>query len=131
MTSAALFLAWAITDVPLGDAARLPPIGEIRAAIDFNQRCQRRLDWLIDYEPYGSARREAIKAVVAEIEQTRVLWDCAWGAHPEYRPYGDDRLKDEARRTYLRRLRLALGRDAYERMDLGPAVPEWYFRELR
>lgn len=126
MTSAALFLAWVLSDPPLGDAARLPPVAEIRAAIDFNQRCQRRLDWLIDYEPYGSPHRATVRRMIDEIEWVRFnVLDAAWGCHPQYT------CSPEAKQVYLRRLRLALGRDAYGRMDLGPAVPGWYFRELR
>lgn len=126
VTSAVLFVAWYLADPPVGDAARLPPLPWIREAVAFNQRYQKHLDGELCWEPYNSRRYRALKAALDDAEWIR--WnrlDAAWGSHPDYQ------CSDEAKQVYLRRLRLALGRDAYREMDLGPVVPLHHFAELR
>ncbi len=125
MTSCALFLAWVLSDPPLGDAARLPPIKSITEAYRFNVAYQRHLEDRLLWEDRPSARRW-LRDAKDEAEWIRwQILDAAWGAHPEYD------CSDEAKRVYHRRLRLALGREDYERLELGPVVPLWRFGELK
>lgn len=121
LLSAALFLAWVLADPPPGDACRLPPEAELRRACYLNARYQDCLRQRMALEPL---HRADLRAALDEAAALHEIWDDAWDAHPDYgRPPG-------ARREYLRRLRLALGRDAYLRMELPPPVPVWRFNQL-
>jgi hypothetical protein len=123
ITVAVLTLGWVLADPPLGDAARLPPLVDIRKAYEFNGRYRRHLEWRLEWE-YHSPAGPDLRAALAEAEWLRVLYDALWGSHPEYK------CEDETKRCYLRKSRLMLGREAYREMDLPPCVPVWRFSQL-
>lgn len=122
MTAAALALAWFLADPPPGDARRLPPVEVLKAGCEFNRRYRDHLEWMRRLWPEHAGRWAALDA---EAGWHLAVWDDAWGAHPDYP------CSPEQKRAYLRRLRLAIGRDAYYRGGLPPCVPTWRFNELR
>lgn len=124
MTAAALFLAWCLADPPPGDAYRLPPLADLTAGRLFNRRHQDHLRGRLASGLEGH-RAGALRAALAEARALHEVWDCAEGAHPDWR------CEPRTKACYLRRLRLLLGRDAYRRMELPPPVPVWRFGELR
>jgi hypothetical protein len=124
MTVAVLTLAWVMADQPPGDAYRLPPLKELTAGRQFNNRYQAQLRERLEWEPYPARRGELLVAL-AEARLLYEVWDCAEGAHPDWK------CESQRKADYLRRLRLAIGRDAYRRMELPPCVPTWRFNELK
>jgi hypothetical protein len=122
ITAAVLALGWVLADPPLGDAARLPPLVDIRRAYEFNGRYRRHLEWRLEWE-YHTPAGPDLRAALAE--ELRVLYDSLWGSHPEYK------CENETKRGYLRKARLMLGREAYREMDIPPCVPLHRFSQLR
>ena len=122
MTAAVLVLAWVLSDPPPGDAWRIPPVAYLKAGCDFNRLYQAHLRKRIEWEPY---HRGELYAALAEAEALYRIYDDAWGAHPSYQ------CSPTAKADYLRRFRLSIGREAYERMELPTCVPVWHFGELR
>lgn len=122
MTAAVCFIAWVLADPPPGDAYRLPPVKELTSGRMFSQRYQRHLEDRLEWQPYG--RRE-LREALDEARWLYQVWDCAEGAHPDWS------CGPEQKATYLRRLRLLIGRDGYYRDGLPPCVPTWRFHELR
>lgn len=122
MTSALVALAWYAVLPPAGDAHRLPPLPVLSSGRVFNQRYQSQLQKRVGWE---SHRDGAVCRALAEARWLYEVWDCAEGAHPDWSCTPD------AKKRYLRRLRLLLGREAYLRAELPPPVPLWRFHELR
>jgi hypothetical protein len=116
------FMGWAMIDPPPGDAYRLPPLAVLREGRLYNMRYRRHLDDRLLWEDRG---RATIQMALDEATVLYWIWDDAEGAHPDFKCYG------EAKAAYLRRLRLALGRDDYDKMELPPCVPYWRFKELK
>lgn len=124
MTAAALAVAFALYLPPAGDGWRLPPRTYLRDGIEFNLRYRARLDARARHaSTWGELC--AVRRARAEAEELWHVWDLMVDAHPEATYYRDD-----TRRGFLRRLRLTLGREAYDRMELPPCVPTWRFQEL-
>ncbi|HET6574481.1 MAG TPA: hypothetical protein VFG68_12815 [Fimbriiglobus sp.] len=122
MTSATLFLAWVLADPPPGDAYRIPPIPVLRDACDFNRRYRDHLEHRLEWE---ARHRGELYAAMREAESLYKVYDDAWGARPDFP------CSDAAKVQYLRDFRLAVGRDAYYRMEMPPPVPYHRFNELR
>lgn len=121
MNAAACFIAWCVVEVPPGDAYRLPPVAALTEGRKFNSRYQAHLDRELEWSP----NRACLLRAKAEALELYRVWDAAEGAHPQY-PCDAGRKAD-----YLRYLRLWMGRDAWNRMELPPCVPLHRFNELR
>jgi hypothetical protein len=122
VTAAALMIAWVLSDPPSGDGWRIPPVPYLRAGLDFNRAYQSHLRERLDWVSYD---RGELYAALAEAEALYVTWDAAWGARPDYT------CSPEVKAMYLRKFRLALGREAYRQMELPPCVPVHRFNQLR
>lgn len=124
MNAAACLIAWVLTEPPPGDAYRLPPIQALTAGRQFNLRYQRHLEWRLEWE-YHTSAGPRLRAALAESRRLYEVWDCAEGAHPDWK------CEPKRKADYLRRLRLLIGRDAYYRAELPPPVPYHLFNQLR
>jgi hypothetical protein len=88
----------------------------------FNQRYRahlhRRLEWEDD-------RTGELRAALYEAVRLNEIYDSAWGAHPEYH------CSPEVKACYLRKLRVLIGREAYQRGELPSCVPLHRFNQLK
>lgn len=109
---------------PLADLGRFPDSGAVWQARYFNERHRAWLVRELRAEPSGY-RRALLFAWEREALALYRVWDLLADAHlaATYPPW--------RRRVALKRLRDALGDEAYSRGAMPPCVPVWRFRELR
>lgn len=121
MTATILSLAFFLWVPPVNDARRFPPGEVLYEGIGFNNRY--RYYWHCQKELWPE-HHQRIERLRAEAEYLSGVWHDALWARDEGYPI-------DTRKAALRRLRLAIGPDAYRRAELPPCVPLDRFGELR
>jgi hypothetical protein len=111
-----------LEDAPkLSDAVRLPDKRLTAESLGFNRAFRKNLDARLVWE---ADRASALAEVVRETDRLYRMWDAI-------REAGSDCHYVTYRRQALRKLRDAIGTEAYHAGELPPCVPEWRFAAAR
>jgi hypothetical protein len=106
---------------PLADADRFPGREAVNHLIQFNRTYRTHLE---GRQAWEADRAEVIGVALSETDRLYRVWDAVRDARCEF-------YYVTVRRQALKRLREALGDQAYEVADLPPHVPAWRFLGAR
>jgi hypothetical protein len=110
-----------LNDAPLlHDCHRLPDRATVNELLSFNRAYRQHLDVR---QPVELAHWWEVRAILQETDQLYQIWDTVRDARCEY-------YYVTVRRQALKRLREALGDEAYFSGRLPPHVPLWRFQQI-